>query len=175
MLHCLLGFAQNTLLDLLIQPASKAVIFICSLPTFLWMTKSGIGLSLYHGFFRKHAIISALLTAVIQSSLPHPPLSDAGPYPVLPMNSEETWKLLSDAGHYLQFLTAAYGSAEMAAVDDVVPPMMAAGLIKNFIEDRRKKMKKRVAAYLHIEEEHIPYLSYPGDRARQDYTAFYCG
>lgn len=126
------------------------------------MLKTGIGFRLYYALFTRYLIINAVLTAVIQSSLPHPPHTDVS-FTALPLDSEDTTQLLHEAQRYMMFSTAAYGTMEMDAADKVLPPMMAAGPVRGIIDAKTKELKKRIAEYLNITEDHILHISYPGD------------
>ncbi|KAI2507608.1 hypothetical protein MHU86_6795 [Fragilaria crotonensis] len=52
---------------------------------------------------------------------------------------------------------------EMDAADKLLPPMMAAGPVRGIIDAKTKELKRRIAEYLNITEDHILYISYPGD------------
>lgn len=154
---CLAGFITNTILDLMIDPGTKAYAFLKSLPRFLVVMFDMARTN----FLTRHrrVLINALLTGVIQSSLEPRTANESL---AQSMDPEVVLNLLRDSQRPAMLATAAYGINEISAVRRV-QPAMAAGPFDFITEPFMQITKMRIAKYLNISEEDILHMSEPGD------------
>lgn len=179
LLCSLIGFVNNSALDMMFDPLSKYFSFVKSLPmVFQFMLRTGLAKELLFALLTINLNdVSMMTTIQLRSSLQHAPFPDLTkvteakrfwppqlPSPLkdiqvraLPIALNDPVTMFLESQRFMKFSTAAYGTYEIHAANAahrLPSPAMMAG---------RTNPKEVMAKYLGIEVEDILYMSRPGD------------